>query len=153
MHIIKFIIKQVVLYGLLISASLSAFAIAPAREALNLIQYDELKKEALFSTQSIPAQGSVVVRCEVKLPDFYRDHFAFYVSPKHGDFGQIKEQYFYEKRFVSIPLGSKIYTTNYQYGYPLNTTIFYITRVKQSNEAIVIDLTHMPDGTTANCTF
>jgi hypothetical protein len=145
--------NMIIISVLLLSSSLTAFAIAPVREALDLIQYNELKKEMLFSTQSIPAQGTVVVRCDVKLPRFYSEHFAFYVSPKNGDFGQIKEQYFTEKRFTSIPIGSKIYTTNNQYGYALNSTIFYITRVKQSNEAIVIDLTHMPDGTTANCTF
>jgi len=144
--------KYIITSFLLICSCLSAFAIAPAREALERVSNTE-PQQIMFSTQSIPAQGSVVVRCDVKLPDFYREHFAFYVSPKHGDFGQIKEQYFYEKRFVSIPLGSKIYTTNYQYGYALNSTVFYITRVKQSNEAIVIDFMHMPDGTTANCTF
>lgn len=145
--------KCVIMGALLLSSSLTAFAIAPVREALDVISTDDSKKEVILSTQSIPAQGTVVVRCDVKLPRFYSEHFAFYVSPKNGDFGQIKEQYFTEKRFTSIPIGSKIYTTNNQYGYALNSTIFYITRVKQSNEAIVIDLTHMPDGTTANCTF
>lgn len=141
-----------VVASVLFLSSWHAFAIAPAREALDMIPNTELQ-QIMFSTQSIPAQGSVVVRCDVKLPGFYSEHFVFYVSPKQGDFGQIKEQYFSEKRFVSIPIGSKIYTTNNQYGYALNSTIFYITRVKQSNEAIVIDLKHMPDGTTANCTF
>jgi len=145
--------KCVVMSTLLLSSSLTAFAVAPAREALDLIQSDDSKKEVVLSTQTIPAQGAVVVRCDVKLPRFYSEHFVFYVSPKHGDFGQIREQYFTEKRFTSIPIGSKIYTTNNQYGYALNSTIFYITRVKQSNEAIVLDLSHMPDGTTANCTF
>ncbi|MDF1684100.1 MAG: hypothetical protein P1U36_05540 [Legionellaceae bacterium] len=144
--------KYITVSALLFSSSLSAFAISPAREALDMIQSSN-PKEVMLSTQSIPAQGSVVVRCDVKLPNFYREHFAFYVSPKNGDFGQIKEQYFTEKVFNSIPIGSKIYTSNNQYGYALNSTIFYITRVKQSNEAIVMDLSHMPDGTTANCTF
>jgi|GEM_PF-1815023 len=137
----------------LLTSSFGSFAVAPVREALDLIQRDDSTKEVILSTKSIPAQGTVVVRCDVKLPRFYSEHFAFYVSPKHGDFGQIKEQYFTEKVFNSIPIGSKIYTTNNQYGYALNSTIFYITRVKQSNEAIVMDLSHMPDGTTANCTF
>ena len=137
--------------SVLFLSSLSSFAISPAREALDLIQHDDLKKEVMLSTQNIPNRGTVVVRCDVRLPRFYTEHFAFYVSPKHGDFGQINEQYFTEKVFNSIPIGSKIYTTNNQYA--LNSTIFYITRVKQSNEAIVMDLSHMPDGTTANCTF
>lgn len=138
--------------SLLLMVSMGVFAVSPAREALDIIPSKQAN-EVVFSTNSIPAQGSVVVRCDVKLPHFYSEHFAFYVSPQYGDFGQIKEQYFSGKNFISIPVGSKIYTTNNQYGYALNSTIVYITRVKQSNEAIVIDLSHMPDGTTADCTF
>jgi len=143
--------KSVVVAALLCS-SLSALAVSPVRESLDVMQSYH-PKEVMLSTKNIPAQGTVVVRCEVKLPRFNNEHFTFYVSPQRGDFGQIKEQFFTDKGFVSIPIGSKVYTTNNQYRDAMNSTFFYITRVKQSNEAVVVDLNNMPDGTTANCTF
>ena len=143
--------KPVVVIILLIS-SFSVFAVSPAREELPVIQNNN-PKEVMLSTRNIPAEGTVVVRCDVTLPRFNSEHFIFYVSPMHGDFGQVNEQYFSDKGFVSIPIGSKIRTTNNQYVSALESTLFYITRVKQSNEAIVFDLTNLPDGTTASCSF
>jgi hypothetical protein len=110
-------------------------------------------KEVELSTAKVPARGSVVLSCEVKLPRYSSLGYNFYVSPRAGDFGPIEARFVLKDAYIVRTIGSKIYSTNNQYSAAPDSTFFYITDVKRNNQAVVIDLSNMPDGTTANCTF
>lgn len=112
-------------------------------------------KEVQLSTMNIPEHADVVVRCEVSVPLQYRSHFNFYVAPRVGKFGLIEERTYYKdtKALEIITIGSKIYTNVSHAETGSNVTYFYITQVKQSNEAIVMDMRNLPDEATVVCTF
>lgn len=151
-----------VIFSTLFLSSLSLFAAMPGLEALSR---DGLPVEGLpcveginareiqCSTANIPARGSVVLSCEATLPHFSPLTYSFYVSPRAGDFGPIEVRFRLNDAYIVRTIGSKIYTTNNQYLAAPNATFFYITQVKQSNQAVVVDLSHMPEETTVNCTF
>lgn len=153
--------KRVVASALLIS-SFSSFAGAMTLEKSSVdglsgerlsIVNENYSNEVELSTMKVPARGSVVLSCEVKLPRYSSLVYDFYVSPRVGNFGPIEARFVLKDAYIVRTIGSKIYTTNNQYLAAPDSTFFYITDVKQSNQAVVVDLSHMPIGTTANCSF
>jgi hypothetical protein len=111
-------------------------------------------KEVILSTMNIPERAAVTVHCQVTLPHYYKSKFNLYVVPQAGDFGTIEGKYnighmspIPQETSVLQVIGSKIYTTNSSSD---NSSVFTITHVKQNNEAIVMDLSTMPDGTTVS---
>ena len=114
-------------------------------------------KEVILSTMNIPERAAVTLHCKVTLPHYYHSKFNFYVVPQAGDFGTIEGKYDIG-HMSAIPqetsslqvIGSKIYTTNSSSD---NSSVFTITQVKQNNEAIVMDLSAMPNNTTVSCSY
>jgi len=153
--------KRIVASALLLS-SLSSFAGAAVLERLPAeglaveslpIAKGSYSREVEISTNNIPARGSVVLSCEVKLPRYSSLTYSFYVSPRSGDFGPIEARFILKDSYIVRTIGSKIYTTNNQYQAAPDSTFFYITQVKQSNRAVVMDLSYMPQGATVSCGF
>lgn len=155
-------VMKCVVASMLLLSSLSSFAGAVTLEKSSLeglsgerlpILKGSYSREVEFSTLTIPTRGSVVLSCEVKLPRYSSSTYSFYVSPRAGSFGPIEARFILKDAYIVRTIGSKIYSTNNQYQAAPNSTFFYITDVKQSNLATVVDLSNMPVGTTANCGF
>ena len=155
------VMKRVVASALLIS-SLSSFAGAVTLEKSSveglsgerlLALKGNYSREVELSTMNVPARGSIVLSCEVKLPRYSSLEHNFYVSPRVGYFGPIEARFILKDAYIVRTIGSKIYTTNNQYLAAPDSTFFYITDVKQSNQAVVVDLSNTPVGTTVNCGF
>jgi hypothetical protein len=123
-------------------------------ETLEVFQGNNIK-EIQLSTMNIPEHADVVVRCEISVPLQHRSHFNVYVMPRVGNFGLIEERNYYTdtKTLEIVTIGSKIYTNVSDAETGSNVTYFYITQVKQSNEAIVMDMRNLPDEATVVCTF
>lgn len=122
---------------------------------LCIVQMHAFAKEALettvidgtlaFSTNLIPARGSVVVYCTFDLPAIQAQEFYAYVTSYVGTFSDIQAtQAFYGQ----VSIGSKVYM-------PTNSKTLKISiiGVTQSNEAILVDLSHMPSVTTVSCQY
>jgi len=143
--------KRVIASALLLS-SFAACAETTVDEELPVIPGSN-SNEMMLSTMNIPERASVLVSCNVTLPHHYKSQFSFYVTPRVGDFGAIEKLVIYSTSSegsvaVTQYIGSKMYI-----GRRLRTKSFLITHVKQSNEAIVFDLSTMPGDTTVSCTF
>lgn len=98
-----------------------------------------------FTTNIIPAHGAVVVYCTFDLPAIESQEFYAYVTPYVGTFTDIQAtQAFYGQ----VSIGSKVYM-------PTNSKTLKISiiGVTQSNEAILVDLSHMPNAATVSCQF
>ncbi len=153
--------KKITMMCLLLFLSSFTLADTPAATREKLPVISEHDKKIMLSTQDIPEQATVLVDCKVNLPHSYKTQFSFLVYPQMGETGAIQAYMsitqsgpcyeggccFATTDFVR-DIGSKIYTHRRS-----TSTLFHITQVKRNNEAIVFDLSKMPDGTTVNCAF
>jgi len=154
--------KKRMMMCLLLVSSVALANGTPAASYEELPVISEHAEKIILSTQNIPERVSVLVACNVKLPHLYKTRFSFLVVPQTGEIGEVQAYTSITQsggsctegtcsdvttNFVRY-IGSKIYTRSYQ-----QSTIFNITQVKRSNEAIVFDLSSMPGGTTVSCAF
>mgnify|MGYP006000104281 CR=1 len=150
-------IRSIVALALL-STSLSLSA---AKADLDMLQgmFDSEHNQVILSTQDIPNKAAVVVHCRVSLPWYYTipPTNYLYVVPQAGLFGQIEHTYAVENFswFFDSSVDSVSESTDSKILPPPDSSSFNfsITQVKQANEAIIIDLNHIPYDTTTSCWF
>ena len=150
-------IRSIIAIALLVTS----FSLSAAKADLDMLQgvFDSEQRQLIFSTKNIPNKAAVVVHCRVSIPWYYYSDPAeyIYVLPQAGKFGRIENIYTVEKfslLFESyIDVLSEFTGSKIQSHEDNRAFTFSITQVKQANEAIIIDLSHIPYATTTNCWF
>ncbi|MDF1684747.1 MAG: hypothetical protein P1U36_08845 [Legionellaceae bacterium] len=143
----------------LLATSLSVFA---EKASLDMLPgaVDLEHRQLVFTTDAIPNKAEVVVHCHISLPWYYysQEGEYIYVVPQSGNFGQIENTYAVETYSWFSDISNidilHEFTDSKISPHPDNTSFsFSITQVKKTNQAILIDLSHIPYETTTNCWF